>query len=141
MKFLIDTNIFLEIILQQNKAQKAREFLAHSQSFDFYMTDFTLHSIGILLFKRGAHETFLQFVHDMIFKAGIQVLGLKSEDMSNVIEASQRYRLDFDDAYQYAVAEKYNLTIVSFDHDFDQTERGRVDPDEISTPQDNEREP
>lgn len=41
------------------------------------------------------------------------------------------YGLDFDDAYQYAVAEKHNLTLVSFDKDFDRTERGRKTPAEI----------
>jgi predicted nucleic acid-binding protein len=36
-----------------------------------------------------------------------------------------RFNLDFDDAYQYVVAEKYNLTIISFDSDFDRTELKR----------------
>jgi predicted nucleic acid-binding protein len=30
-----------------------------------------------------------------------------------------------DDAYQHVAAEKYNLALVSFDSDFDHTERGR----------------
>jgi predicted nucleic acid-binding protein len=42
-----------------------------------------------------------------------------------------QFDLDFDDAYQYVAAEKYGLTIVSLDHDFDQTERGRKTPDEV----------
>jgi hypothetical protein len=41
------------------------------------------------------------------------------------------HNLDFDDAYQYSAAEKYNLTIVSFDSDFDRTPRGRKTPAEI----------
>lgn len=43
----------------------------------------------------------------------------------------ERFNLDFDDAYQYVAAEKYNLTIVSLDSDFDRTERGRRDPAEV----------
>ena len=39
--------------------------------------------------------------------------------------------LDFDDAYHYAAAEKHNLIIVSFDRDFDRTERGRQIPAEV----------
>ena len=42
-----------------------------------------------------------------------------------------RFNLDFDDAYQYAVAERYGLTIISFDSDFDRTERGRKTPEEL----------
>ena len=30
-----------------------------------------------------------------------------------------RFKLDYDDAYQYALAEKDNLILVSFDSDFD----------------------
>ncbi len=51
--------------------------------------------------------------------------------MVSVIEAAQRFNLDFDDAYQYAAAEKYGLTIVSFDADFDRTEQGRKTAGEI----------
>ena len=43
----------------------------------------------------------------------------------------QRFNLDFDDAYQYVAAEKFNLEIVSFDSDFDRTERGRKTPDQV----------
>ena len=39
--------------------------------------------------------------------------------------------LDFDDAYQYALAEKHDLIIVSFDSDFDKTKRGRKSPAEV----------
>jgi predicted nucleic acid-binding protein len=38
----------------------------------------------------------------------------------------------FDDAYQYAVADEYDLTIVSFDTDFDKTTRGRQPPSAIA---------
>jgi len=44
---------------------------------------------------------------------------------------TERFNFDFDDAYQYVIAEKYNLTIISFDTDFDRTERGRKTPVEI----------
>ena len=39
--------------------------------------------------------------------------------------------LDFDDAYQYVAAETHNLTLVSFDADFDRTERGRKTPADV----------
>ena len=44
---------------------------------------------------------------------------------------AQRFGLDFDDAHQYAVAERYGLTIVSFDSDFDHTELGRKTHEEL----------
>jgi predicted nucleic acid-binding protein len=33
---------------------------------------------------------------------------------------------EIDDAYQYVAAERYDLAVVSFDGDFDRTERGRL---------------
>lgn len=45
--------------------------------------------------------------------------------------AADRFHLDFDDAYQYAVAEQYGLSIVSFDKDFDRTEKGRMEPQDL----------
>jgi len=47
------------------------------------------------------------------------------------VHAIEQFGFDFDDAYQYSAAEKYNLTIVSFDSDFDRTPRGRKTPAEI----------
>ena len=43
-------------------------------------------------------------------------------------QVSRRFGLGFDDAYQYVAAERCGLTIVSFDRDFDRTERGRKTP-------------
>ena len=43
----------------------------------------------------------------------------------------REFNLDFDDAYQYTAAEKHDLTIVSFDADFDRTKRGRKTPWEV----------
>lgn len=67
----------------------------------------------------------------MICNAGVRLLHLLPEDMGMVIDAASRFRLDFDDAYQYGVATKYNLEIVSFGADFDRTERGRKSPGEL----------
>jgi predicted nucleic acid-binding protein len=44
---------------------------------------------------------------------------------------SKKYSLDFDDAYQYALAKKYNLEIVSFNSDFDRTDAGRALPEQV----------
>lgn len=41
------------------------------------------------------------------------------------------FRLDLDDAYQYATAEQHRALLVSFDSDFDRTERGRVTPADV----------
>jgi predicted nucleic acid-binding protein len=44
---------------------------------------------------------------------------------------SKKFNLDFDDAYQYTLAEKNDFFVVSFDSDFDRTERKRKIPSEL----------
>ena len=68
----------------------------------------------------------------MMIRAGTSLISLLVEDMASVIQAAQQYHLDFDDAYQYVAAAKNNLNLVSFDSDFDRTDRGRKRPAEIN---------
>ena len=131
MKLLIDTNIFLEVILEQERADEARTLLAKTDGHEFFITDYSFHSIGLLLFRRKQHEDFRLFVKDMILDAGTIKISLNAEDIAAVIETAQKFNLDFDDAYQYVTAEKYGLTLVSFDGDFDRTVRGKKIPAEI----------
>lgn len=132
MKLLVDTNIFLEIILDQKRTEEAKAFLANPDAHELFMSDYALHSVGVLLFRRKQHEVFSRFVKDMLFNAGVTVKALAAEDMEAVVQAARRFELDFDDAYQYAAAEKYDLVLVSFDGDFDRTERGRRTPAAIT---------
>ena len=131
MKVLLDTNIFLEIILSQEKAKDAKNLLLKSSQHDFFITDYSLHSIGLLLFRRKQFEAFQAFVQDILVNGGIRLLSLHANDMETVILHAQKFNLDFDDAYQYTVASKYEITLSSFDSDFQRTERGYKTPLEI----------
>ena len=131
MKVLLDTNIFLEIILSQEKAEDAKNLLLKSAQHEFFLTDYSLHSIGLLLFRRKQHEAFRAFLEDVLVNGGIGLLSLLPDDMDSVISASQKFGLDFDDAYQYAVATKYDLALVSFDTDFQRTDKGYKIPSEM----------
>lgn len=127
----MDTNIFLEVLLGQERATEARTLLSRVGVHEFFCSDYSLHSIGLLLFRRGQHETFRRFLSDMILGAGVVVIALPAREMEGVIQAARQFGLDFDDAYQYTLDGRYGLTIVSFDSDFDRTERGRKTPGEL----------
>lgn len=131
MRLLLDTNIFLEVILEQDAANQARAVLQASDQHDLFVSDYSLHSIGLLLFRRGDYQAFLHFVADLI-QAPIIPLSVEVQDLPIVVDAAQKFRLDFDDAYQYAAAQQQDLVIVSFDRDFDRTERGRKTPGEVA---------
>ena len=44
MKFLIDTNIFLEVMLNQQHAQEAKSFLLESDIHEYFISDFSWES-------------------------------------------------------------------------------------------------
>ena len=122
---------FLEIILSQEKAKDAKNLLLKSAQHEFFITDYSLHSIGLLLFRRKQHQAFQAFTQDVLVNGGIRLLSLHSNDMESVVSSAQQFSLDFDDAYQYTVASKYEITLSSFDSDFQRTERGYKTPLEI----------
>jgi predicted nucleic acid-binding protein len=132
MKLLLDTNIFLEVLLEQARVDDAKTLLAKTETHDFFISDFSLHSIGVILLKRNRTDVFRRFVSDMVTEAGTTVGLLRADEMEAVADHSGTFNLDFDDAYQYALADKYDLTIVSFDSDFDRTTRGRTQPSTIA---------
>ncbi|HEX8475420.1 MAG TPA: PIN domain-containing protein [Pyrinomonadaceae bacterium] len=129
--YLVDTNIWLERLLAQAKSDEAGAFLDHTLSSDFYITDFSFHSICVILSRLKKTSLLRDFVQDVFIDGAVNLASIRPEETMGVIIRMQLSELDFDDAYQYAVAEKYNLTIVSFDADFNRTERGRKTPAEI----------
>lgn len=92
------------------------------------LTDFSLHSIGIVLNRLGKPEAFVQFLQDAFLDGAVSLIRLNPEDMPDVVKIMEQYRLDFDDAYPYRAAEKYGLVLVSFDSDFDRTALGHKTP-------------
>lgn len=132
MKLLLDTNIFLEVLLEQARASDAMALLAKTDAHNFLISDFSLHSIGIILLRRNKSDAFRRFLSDMVIDAGTAVARLNPDEMGTVADHAQTFNLDFDDAYQYSLADKYDLTIVSFDTDFDRTTRGRSQPSTIT---------
>ncbi len=129
--FLIDTNVWLELLLEREKAGDVRRFLQEKDASELFITEFSLYSIGVILFRLKNEFIFEDFLSDTIEDSGVSRIILTGNDLKRAIEIRQGFHLDFDDAYQYTSAEKYNLTIVSFDRDFDNTELGRKTPLEV----------
>jgi predicted nucleic acid-binding protein len=73
----------------------------------------------------------VQFVDDLFVQGKVTLVSVRPEDMVHLVETMDRFDLDFDDAYQYVAAEQSAAVVVSFDGDFDRTERGRKTPAEI----------
>lgn len=129
--FLLDTNIWLERLLGQEQAEIAAELLDALSPSDICMTDFTLHSIGVICNRLKQRDVFVKFVDDVLIDTGVVLVSIPANKMKRVVEIMDRFRLDFDDAYQYVAAEIEDATIVSFDKDFDKTEQGRLTPIQV----------
>ena len=129
--FLIDTNVWLELLLEQDKAGDVRQFLQAIEGRLLAITDFSVYSIGIILTRLKKDVLFEDFLSDTIEDSGVKRIYLDSTDLKKLLTVRKRFNLDFDDAYQYVSAEKYGLTLISFDSDFDRTERGRKLPSQI----------
>jgi len=131
--YLLDSNILLELLLDQKKADDVQRLLLSVAPRNMYLTEFSLYSIGIILIREKKHAVFVSIVEDLIENASINLLRLLPDDMRQLADHAEHFNLDFDDAYQYTAAERYGLTIVSFDSDFDRTTRGRREPAEIAS--------
>jgi predicted nucleic acid-binding protein len=123
MNYLVDTNIFLEILLNQAGRKKCEAFL-QGEKGAAWISDFTLHSICVLLFRQKRPELFDKFAADTLPQ--FTILSLSEAGYSKLTEINTRHGLDFDDAYQFAVARENNLAIATQDKDF-QRVRNLVD--------------
>ncbi|MBL7113051.1 MAG: PIN domain-containing protein [Bacteroidales bacterium] len=115
MPFLFDTNIFLEILLNQDKKEKAKN-LINIHLNQLFISDFSLHSIGVVLIKQKKFSIFKEFLHDLI--PHVTVLSLPKDKYPDLNKIAQKYDLDFDDPYQTAVAKEFDLAIITMDNDF-----------------------
>jgi uncharacterized protein len=129
--YLVDTNVWLERLLNQDKSDEVGRFLNRVSVRDLSVTDFTLHSICVILTRLTQSKVLLDFVQDVFVDGAVNLVSIKPSDTRFLVEVIEKYELDFDDAYQYVAAEQNGLTLISLDADFDKTDKGRKTPAEI----------
>jgi len=129
LTYLVDTNIFLEALLDQGKAGDVGAFFRRHDLGQLAVTDLSVHSIGIILFRLKEYRLFADFLDDVIV-AGMKVISLGPEDMKVMDRSARKFGLDFDDAYQYAAAKNHRLQLISFDKDFERTDLKHKEPSE-----------
>lgn len=129
--FLVDTNVWLERLLDQELSEDVGDFLKSVPSDRLAITDFAFHSIGVVLNRLNQTSVLSRFAQDAFIDGDVVLIRLEPEDTNELLSAIDRFNLNFDDAYQYVAAEKHNLTVVSLDSDFDRTERKRKTPAEV----------
>jgi uncharacterized protein len=56
--YLLDTNIFLELLLDQKEANSVKTLLCTRAPADLHISDLAFHSIGIILYQKNAAHLF-----------------------------------------------------------------------------------
>jgi len=121
--FLVDTNVFLEILLKRDKKEDCKKFL-DSNIGNLNITDFSLHSIGVILFRYHKEDIFWKFVEDVV--PNTNLLSLPIGQYGEVINAARNLNLNFDDAYQYSTAKYYRLKLATMDKDFERVKDAEI---------------
>jgi len=132
VRYLVDTNIWLERLLDQDKSEIVSTFLDKIPSDQIYVSDFAIHSIGVILTRLKKLDILKLFLNDLFINGQIEQLSLDTIDLLDVLDNITKYNLDFDDSYQYTVSEKYDLTLVTFDKDFNVKGLRKISPQEIT---------
>lgn len=116
MSFLVDTNVFLGILLNQPGRAQCEEFLRKNTGA-LAIADFSLHSIGVIALHRQQAKLFADFLNDTL--PNLELLHLDRIGYPAVARAAQVFGLDFDDAYQFTVAKAHGLAIATQDRHFE----------------------
>ncbi len=94
--YLVDTNIWLERLLEQDRSEEVRQFLDRVPTDQLLITDFSFHSIGVIFDRLKRRAEFLTFVQDVLIDAAVAVAALQPHYMQRVVDLANTYRLDFD---------------------------------------------
>src|SRR3989338_11585854 len=111
--YLIDTNIFLEILLEQEKSRECESLLSKipDGKILFYVGSFTIHSIEVIMTRNKKLNELTEFLMDIIKSKIVRLETSITEDLS-VLKVMKEIKLDFDDAMQCYLCTKFNLNIV-----------------------------
>jgi len=132
--YLVDTNIFLEVMLSRSKREECKKLLAmlRDGKAKGIVTDFTVHSIMVLMDRFKKLEELKTFLLSLMAHKGLYVYTTSVADEVNAVESAEESKLDVDDAIQYGTALSVNAdAIISFDKHFDNLEVQRKEPAQI----------
>jgi hypothetical protein len=94
--YLIDTNIWLERLLEQEKSDEVGGFLDRIPSNHLFITDFYFHSIGVIMGRLNRMNVYLNYIKDVFFYGSVTIIRLEPDDMQRLVEVMDKFKLDFD---------------------------------------------
>lgn len=134
--FFIDTNIFLEVQLQDPRWKECEEFLkkVENEEVEAVTTDFIVYSIILNIeSKTKSIDKIEKFIIALAGISNLKIYYPENETVKDSFRFMRKYGLDFDDALVVSsmVANKVKK-LVSFDKKFDGVkEIVRIEPNQI----------
>ncbi|MEA2089723.1 MAG: type II toxin-antitoxin system VapC family toxin [Thermoproteota archaeon] len=129
--YLVDTNIFLEVLLSEDRKDECKRFLRllRDGKKSGMVTDFTIHSIIVIMDQFSKLKELKTFLLSLLAYKGLHVYFTTVGDEVRAVEFAVEQNLDMDDAIQYSCAFKAKADgIVSFDKHFDGLKVPRLEP-------------
>ena len=129
--YLVDTNIFLEVLLGRAKRDRCKSFLRELRDGRKrgIVTDFTIHSIIVIMDRLRRLRELRVFLRSLLGYKGLHIYQTTLWDEVKAVEMAERWGLDMDDALQYSSALTAGVeAIVSYDKHFDGLEIPRIEP-------------
>lgn len=81
LTYLLDTNIWLERLLDQDRADELKQLLETVPSDSLLITDFSFHSIGLIPLRLERSEALLNFTRDLFADNTVRLVALEPTDM------------------------------------------------------------
>lgn len=132
--YLVDANIFLEVLLARPRKDECKKFLSllRDGKKAGLVTDFTLHSIIVMMDGMNRLSELRTFLSSLTAYKGLHVYNTSLTEEVRATEAAVQNRLDMDDAIQYTTAVAANAqAIISFDKHFNNLKIPRKEPCQI----------
>jgi predicted nucleic acid-binding protein len=129
--YLVDTNIFLEVLLSRPRKEECKKLLKtlRDGKNSGIVTDFTIHSVIVIMDELKKLNELKKFLLSLTAYKGLHVYQTKIADEVKATELATAQKLDMDDAIQYSAALSANAdAIISFDKHFNGLKIPRVEP-------------
>ena len=131
--YLIDTNIFLEILLAQEKKDECIALFKEieNDNISAAVTKFSIHSIEVIMGNYRLTDELRIFLESLSELKSLHIYTTNISDEINAIDEME-LGLDFDDALQVSAARALNAEIISFDKHFNNVEGiQRLNPSDV----------
>lgn len=135
-KYLVDTNIFLEVMLSQKRKRECKRLLYQFQNgkADGVVTDLTIYSIMVLMGRLKKFEQLKTFLSSLTAYKALHIYTTSLAEKVEATEKSLENGLDIDDAIQYEAALSMNAeAIISFDKHLNKLKVPRKEPKQITS--------